>query len=224
MKKLSLLIGGLLFSGLMFAQSEEQKGKITLEGQTNVVGVVIGEKLAPSLRFRYFATERLALRGTFGLRNSTETSTFTSLPNNAGTTGTYIEKSSAWNVAVGAEYHVTGTEKISPYVALDFVYGSGKRILDQENAISTAYQADFKRDAELPLVRFGVALMGGLDYNISSAFYLGGEVGFQISALTVGVGEATTISNGITVESSTLEKKFSSASDLIGAVRLGFRF
>ncbi len=224
MKKLSLLIGGLLFSGLMFAQSEEQKGKITLEGQTNVGGVVIGEKLAPSLRFRYFATERLALRGTFGLRNSTETSTFTSLPNNAGTTGTYIEKSSAWNVAVGAEYHVTGTEKISPYVALDFVYGSGKRILDQENAISTAYQADFKRDAELPLVRFGVALMGGLDYNISSAFYLGGEVGFQISALTVGVGEATTISNGITVESSTLEKKFSSASDLIGAVRLGFRF
>ena len=224
MKKLSLLIAGLLFSGLMMAQTGEQKGRITLEGQTNVGGVIIGEKLAPSLRFRYFATEKLALRGTFGLRNSTETSTFTSLPNNAGTTGTYIEKSSTWNLAVGAEYHVTGTEKISPYVALDFVYGSGKRILDQENAISTAYQADYKRDAELPLVRIGLAVIGGLDYNISSAFYLGAEVGFQVSALTVGAGEATTISNGITVESSTIEKKFSSASDLIGAVRLGFRF
>ncbi len=224
MKKLNLLLTGLLFSGLMFAQSEEQKGKITLEGQISGGGVVIGEIAAPSLRFRYFATEKLALRGTFGLKNSTEKSTFTSLPNNAGSSGTYIEKSSAWNVAVGAEYHVTGTEKISPYVALDFMYGSGKRILDQENAIATAYQADFKRDAELPLVKFGAALMAGLDFDISSAFYLGGEVGFQISTITVGVGEATTISNGITVESSTLQKELSSASGLIAAVRLGFRF
>ena len=224
MKKLSLLLTGLLFSGLMMAQTGEQKGRITLEGQTNIGGVVIGEKIAPSLRFRYFATEKLALRGTFGLKNSTMTSTYTSLPNNEGSTGTYIEKSNAWNLAVGAEYHVTGTEKISPYVALDFVYGGGKRILDQENAIITAYQANFTRDAELPLVRIGAAVSGGMDYNISSAFYLGMEIGIQVSALTVGSGKATTIDNGITYESKTMKREFSSASDLIGAVRLGFRF
>ncbi len=224
MKKLSLLLTGLLFSGLMMAQTGEQKGRITAEGQTTIGGVVIGEKIAPSLRFRYFATEKLALRGTFGMKNSTETSTFTSLPNNAGTTGTYIEKSIAWNIAVGAEYHVTGTEKISPYVALDFIYGGGKRILDQENAIISAYQENFTRDAELPLVRIGAAVIGGLDYNLSSAFYLGMEVGFQVSALTVGAGKATTIYNENTYESATMKKKFSSATDLIAAVRLGFRF
>jgi hypothetical protein len=224
MKKLSLLLAGLLFSGLTMAQTGEQKGRISLEGQTNIGGVVIGEKIALSLRLRYFATEKLALRGTFGFKNGTETSTYTSLPNNEGSIGTYIEKSNAWNIAVGAEYHVTGTEKISPYIALDFVYGGGKRILDQENAIITSYQANFTRDAELPLVRIGAAVMGGLDYNISSAFYLGTEVGFQVSALTVGAGKATTMDNGNTYESTTMKKKFSSASDLIGAVRLGFRF
>ena len=224
MKKLSLLIGGLLFSGLMMAQTGEQKGMITIEGQTNIGGVVIGEKLAPSLRFRYFATEKLALRGTFGMRNSNETSTFTSLPNNAGSTGTYMEKSNAWNVAIGAEYHVTGTEKLSPYVAVDFVYGGGKRIIDGENANATAYQANYMRDAELPLKRIGAVVMAGADYNFSSAFYLGAEVGFQVSKLTVGPGEATTTSNGNTTTSTTIEKVYGSATDLIAAVRLGFRF
>lgn len=224
MKKLSLLIGGLLFSGLMMAQTGEQKGTITIEGQTNIGGVVIGEKLAPSLRFRYFATEKVALRGTFGMRNSNETSTFTSLPNNAGSTGTYMTKNTVWNLAVGAEYHVAGTENISPYIALDFTYGAGKGIVDAENATSSAYQANYMRDSEAPLKRIGAALMGGLDYNFSSAFYLGGEIGVQVTKMTKGPGETTTTINGASVTTTTIEQKLGTATDIVAAVRLGFRF
>lgn len=224
MKKLSLLIGGLLFSGLMMAQTGEQKGMITIEGQTNIGGVVIGEKLAPSLRFRYFATEKLALRATFGMENTNSTSTFTSLPNNTGAEGTYMAKSTVWNLAIGAEYHVAGTDKISPFIAFDVVYGAGKNIIDAENATSSAYQANYKRDTESPVKRIGAALMGGMDYNFSSAFYLGGEIGVQVTSMTRGAGETVTTSNGVTVTTTTNEQKLGTATDLIAALRLGFRF
>jgi len=51
MKKLSLLITGLLFSGLMMAQTGEQKGRISFEGQTTTSGTVIGRNLLQELEF-----------------------------------------------------------------------------------------------------------------------------------------------------------------------------
>ena len=224
MKKLSLLIGGLLFSGLMMAQTGEQKGRITIEGQTNVGGVVIGEKLAPSFRFRYFVTEQIGLRGTFAIKNTTRQDTYYELPENTGNTGTYTEKSNLWNFAIGAEYHLMGNEKLSPFFALDINYGGGKRIIDAQNASIDKFTADYSKDAELPIKRIGIAPMGGLDYNFSPSFFLGGEIGVLISSTTVGAGSATITSSGIVTNASTKIIKYNSASDLIAAVRLGFRF
>lgn len=225
MKKLSLLIGGLLFSGLIMAQAGDVKGTITLEGQTNIGGVVIGKKLAPSVRFRYFATEKLALRGTFGLSNSTSTKDFySSEVDNAGQKGTYMTKNNIWNLAIGAEYHVEGTDKISPYFAIDLVYGSGKVTTDGDNANSTSYMANYTYDAENPTKRFGAAFMGGLDYNFSPAFYLGGEIGIQICSTSRGPGKATLVNGGVTTNNKTNLIKTGTATDLIAAIRLGFRF
>jgi hypothetical protein len=225
MKKLSLLIGGLLFSGLMMAQTGEQKGRISFEGQTTTSGTVIGKKFAPGARVRYFATEKLALRGTFALANNTTTSNyFSNEVDNTGDKGTYTDKSSIWNLAIGAEYHVEGTEKISPYAAVDFVYGNQKTIIDAKNATTAGYMANYTRDSETPAKRMGVALMGGLDYNFSSIFYLGGEIGVQISNYTVGEGKTTTVMGTTTTTALSNEVKKGTASDLIATVRLGFRF
>jgi outer membrane protein W len=225
MKKLSLLIGGLLFSGLMMAQTGEQKGRITFEGQTTTSGTVIGKKFAPGARVRYFATENVALRGTFALANSTTTSNFFSNEiDNTGDQGKYVSKSTIWNLAIGAEYHVAGTEKISPYAAVDFVYGNQKQIVDATNASSSGYLANYSRDSETPTARLGVALMGGLDYNFSNVFYLGGEIGIQITSTTTKESKTTIVNNGVTSEDMSNEIKKGTASDLIATVRLGFRF
>ncbi len=225
MKKLSLLIAGLLFSGLMMAQTGEQKGRISFEGQTTTSGTVIGKKFAPGARVRYFATEKLALRGTFALANNTVTNNyFSNEVDNTGDKGTYMDKSTIWNLAIGAEYHVEGTDKISPYAAVDFVYGSQKTIIDAKNATTAGYMANYTRDSETPATRMGVALMGGLDYNFSSIFYLGGEIGVQISNYTIGEGKTTTVMGGTTTNSLSNEVKSGTASDLIASVRLGFRF
>lgn len=225
MKKLSLLIGGLLFSGLIMAQAGDVKGTITLEGQTNIGGVVPGKRLAPSARFRYFASEKLALRGTFGLSNVRSTREFFSTEaNNTGDKGTYTYKTTSWNLAVGAEWHVAGTERVSPYIAVDFVYGGGKRIIDAQNANTNSYVANYSRDAELPITRIGGAMMGGLDYNFSPAFFMGFEIGVQVTAQTTGEGEVTTTTGSTTVTSMSNKTQAGTATDLIAAVRLGFRF
>lgn len=225
MKKLSLLIAGLLFTGLTMAQAGDVKGTITLEGQTNLGGVVMGRYLAPSVRFRYFASEKLALRGTFGLANKTVTDDyFSSEPDNMGDKGTYTDKRSMWNLAIGAEWHVQGTDKVSPYIAVDFVYGGGKMIIDGQNSNGSSYVANYSRDAELPLKRIGGAMMGGLDYNFSPAFFLGFEVGVQVTKTTAGEGDETITNGSVTTTNKSNEMKLGSASDLIAAVRLGFRF
>lgn len=227
MKKLSLLIGGLLFSGLMMAQTglENEKGMITLEGQTTIGGVVMSKRLAPSVRFRIFATDKLAFRGTFGLSNyTTKDEFYANEDNNSGAKGTYTAKNTVWNVAVGAEYHVEGTERVSPYIAVDLTYGAGKTIVDAVNANGSSYVANYSRDAELPNMRYGVAVMGGLDYNFSRRFYLGGEIGIQVTTRTRGEGKTTTVNNGVTVNQTSNMIKYGTASDLIAAIRLGFRF
>ena len=225
MKKLSLLIGGLLFSGLMMAQTGEQKGRISFEGQTTTSGTVIGKKFAPGMRVRYFATEKVAIRGTFALANNTTTSNyFSNEVDNTGDKGSYIDKSTIWNLAIGAEYHVEGTDKISPYAAVDFVYGSQKTIIDAKNATTAGYMANYTRDSETPATRLGVALMGGLDYNFSNVFYLGGEIGIQVTNFTVGEGKTTTTMGTVSTTSLSNEVKRGTASDLIATVRLGFRF
>ncbi len=225
MKKLSLLIGGLLFSGLIMAQAGDVKGTITLEGQTTIGGVVISKRLAPSVRFRYFATEKLAFRGTFGLSNfTTKDEFYFNEDNNTGEKGTYTAKNTLWNIAVGAEYHVEGTEKVSPYIAVDLTYGAGKTIVDAVNSNGSSYVANYSRDAELPNMRYGVAVMGGLDYNFSPRFFMGGEIGIQVTSRTRGEGETTTTNNGATVVSTSNIIKYGTASDLIAAIRLGFRF
>lgn len=212
-------------TGMSMAQAGDVKGTITLEGQTNLGGVVLGRYLAPSVRFRYFASEKLALRATFGLSNKTITDEyFENEANNTGTKGTYTQKMNMWNLAVGAEYHVPGTDKVSPYIAVDFTYGSGKMIQDGNNANSSSYVAGYQRDAEMPTMRIGGAVMGGLDYNFSPSFFLGFEVGVQVTATTVGEGEVKTTSGSVMTTDKSNIMKYGTASDLIAAVRLGFRF
>lgn len=225
MKKLSLLIGGLLLSSLTMAQTGEQKGRITVEGQATTAGTVIGSIVAPGVRGRYFVTENLGVRGTFAFSNKSTTNNFFSdETGNLGTKGSYLDKQSAWNLALGAEYHVEGTEKMSPYIAFDVTYGSLVRIIDAENATVDGFKADYSRKTEVPVKRLGAALVGGADYNFSSKFYLGGEIGIQVSNTTVNEGKTTIVSGTTTKDIISNETKIGSSSDLIATVRLGFRF
>jgi len=226
MKKLSLLIGGLFFSGLMIAQTTiNSDGPLTLEGQTTIGGVVGTHRLAPAARVRYFFNDNLAIRGTFGyIGRSTTENFFENEIDNTGAEGKYTSKNNVWNAALGFEYHVLGTEKVSPYIAADFVYGAGKTIVDGQNASSSSYMMNYSLDTERPWMRIGGALMGGLDYNFSTAFYLGGEVGVQITSTTNGEGKTEINNNGFVTNSKSNISKSGFTGDLIGTLRLGFRF
>ena len=94
MKKLSLLLGGMILTTAVMAQKPTEGAPMTLEGNvaglaafgfgnsapTNLNGTTNGGTtpsiVAPGLRFRYFATENIAIRLSLGFSSNKTTTNF----------------------------------------------------------------------------------------------------------------------------------------------------
>lgn len=224
MKKLSLLVGGLALSTLALAQKPDAGTPFSLEGQLGWNTSTLSFN-APSIRARYFLSDNLAARVTFGMSNLKTTDNYYELPNNGGGAGTEINKNSSWTAALGAEYHFEGTDRLSPYVGADILFGGGNNRAEWANYDGTGYNADFTAETNAKTSRIGVNVVAGTDYYFAENFYLGLELGFGFGANTVKEGESTTTTGGVTTESKTPEAKSSFiGNNAIGTFRLGWRF
>ena len=165
MKKLLILVSAVALSGTMFAQKAGSDNPYSLEGAMNVSKEGVSWA-APNLRMRYFIQDNLALRLTLGRdavsSTSTETSTVYDSTGNATTTTSEVTtKNSIMNLGLAAEYHLAGTDRMSPYFTAGFNVGN-----DTRTEIST----------------FGLNLGAGIDYYVAENIYLGLELGFNYNS------------------------------------------
>jgi outer membrane protein W len=225
MKKLSLLVGGLALSTAVFAQKPDASVPSTLEGQLGWNASTLSFN-APSLRYRYFLQDNIAVRVTLGMNNNSSTDNFfENEADNSGNTGEYITKNGGWNAAVGAEYHFAGTDRLSPYAGIDIMFGGGKATTEGTNSDGTSYVADYSEASEAKTGMFGVNLVAGTDYYFAENFYIGLELGLGWQSITQKEGESSVTigSTTNTVKSNEAKSSFF-GNNAIGTFRLGWRF
>lgn len=225
MKKLAILVGAIALTGSTFAQKATTDSPFSLEGQLGFNASTLSFN-APTIRFRYFVADNIAARLTLGIDNTSETFNYYETENtNAGASGTEVNKTSMFNVAIGAEYHFAGTDRLSPYAGLDILIGSGSTTNEWTNYDGTGYLADFSRAIEGKASMFGVNLVAGADYYFAENFYLGMELGLGFGSTTVKAGTDVVTSGGVAVTNTSNEEKYSSfGNNFIGNFRLGWRF
>ena len=165
MKKLMILVSAIALSGTMFAQKAGSDNPFSLEGAMNVSKEGVSWA-APNLRMRYFIQDNLALRLTLGRdavsSTSTETITVYDSTGNATTTTSEVTtKNSIMNLGLAAEYHLAGTDRMSPYFTAGFNVGN---------------------DTKTEISSFGLNLGAGIDYYVAENIYLGLELGFNYNS------------------------------------------
>jgi opacity protein-like surface antigen len=165
MKKLMILVSAVALSGTMFAQKAGSDNPYSLEGAMNVSKDGVSWA-APNLRMRYFIKDNLALRLTLGRDAVSETSTETNTTYDSTgtatvTTSEVTTKNSIMNFGLAAEYHLAGTDRMSPYFTAGFKVGN-----DTRTEIST----------------FGLNIGAGIDYYVAENIYVGLELGFNYNS------------------------------------------
>lgn len=247
MKKLSLLLGGVILSTAVMAQKPTEGAPMSLEG--NVSGIAtfgfmnnsaanlngtssatVAPIVTPGLRFRYFATENIAVRVSLGFSSNKTTSNFyENEADNSGGAGTFMRKQGTTTIGIGGEYHFKGTEKLSPYAGLDINFGMSKIATEGEQGNNTLgwVAADYAEKSEQKAAGFGVGLVFGTDYYFAENFYLGVELGLGFNSYTAKEGTISTTVAGVTTETKGNEVKqsgFGNNANFGGMFRLGWRF
>ncbi|MFM6965724.1 MAG: hypothetical protein ACKOWM_09125, partial [Sphingomonadales bacterium] len=116
MKKLMIFVGALTLTGSLFAQKPaSDDARYSLEGLANLNTTDGISWNAPSLRLRYFVNDNIAARVQLGLSSTSDKTFAYENADGTGNKGTILDKTSGWIMELGAEYHLSGTEKMSPY-------------------------------------------------------------------------------------------------------------
>ena len=133
MKKFMIFVSALTLSGTMFAQKPaSDDSHYSLEGLANLNTTDGMSWTAPSIRLRYFVNDNIAARLQFGFGGdgssvaglpSKETHLYSNAAGDAN--GTVQIDRSAWDLKLGGEYHLKGTDKMSPYFTANIGFGSG---------------------------------------------------------------------------------------------------
>lgn len=187
---------------------------------------------APALRLRYFVNDNIAARLQIGLGDgsgspSSESLRFYEDADGGGEEGSAEISRSAWVAQIGGEYHFTGTQKLSPYVALGVNFGGGSQSLATENSDGSSYVQDLNVESEGGYSVFGAGLGAGMDFYFVENVYIGLELGIGFSRFNYDDSEqVNTITTGGTSTSVTTVNPGYTES-FIGtnaAFRLGWRF
>jgi opacity protein-like surface antigen len=248
MKKLMIFVGALTLTGSLFAQKPaSDDARYSLEGLANLNTSNGMNFAAPSIRLRYFATDKIAARLQFDFGGdgsaeatlpSSESYTYYADPfENTGSSGTLDVKRSQWNLGLGAEYHFTGTDKMSPYVTAGFLFGKasyqenwnnvvGDAIIEGGDPMSFFHDSTVNYQITAGNRTIGFNLGAGFDYYIKQNLYLGLE--FNLTNKSVKNEDIYftdfddsenngSMQNGYT-------QKFSNIGAVQGSVRIGWRF
>ena len=233
MKKFMIFVSALTLSGTMFAQKPaSDDSHYSLEGLANLNTVDGMSWTAPSLRLRYFVNDNIAARVQFGFGGdgtsvagvpSTESYTYFENPDGTGASGTQEIKRGAYNLQLGAEYHLKGTEKMSPYFALGVNLGGGSYDEKWTNSDGTSYVNGLNATVAGGYSTFGVSLGAGFDYYIAENLYLGLEMNLSRSNVSYDAG-VVTVGGAVAGYEPAYKESYTNIGAAHGSIRIGWRF
>ena len=240
MKKLMIFVGALTLTGSLFAQKPaSDDARYSLEGLANLNTSNGMSFTAPSLRLRYFATDNIAARVQFGFGGdgssvfgtpSKESHSYAN-PTAGGENGTVDIARSAWDLKLGAEYHLVGTDKMSPYFTGNIGFGKGSEEQTWNNVFYGAageltYTEGISVAASGGYGTFSWGLGAGFDYYVADNLYLGLELNLTSTSVTNEnvVTEITSPAGTQTVTELGNSMTYTNIGAAHGSVRIGWRF
>lgn len=228
MKKLAILVGAILLSGATFGQKATMDNPWSLEGAVAFGGASGVTWTAPTVRARYFVKENIAIRASLGLGDglgtpNSESYTYTENADGTGATGTFDISRMSWNAQIGGEYHLAGTDRMSPYFMLGINFGGGSETGTTENSDSESYVAGLNAKQVGGFSMFGAQLGAGMDYYVAENIYVGLELG--ISYMSKSMNDVTQTLNGALINTTPgYSMSYLSTAAGNAALRLGWRF
>ena len=216
MKKTLLLIAAFAFVMTSAFAQEDGGGNKPSQGAMGI-GFSLSGGMFPSVgtnpntgtvTFKYLVADNMAARVGLGY-NSTNSTTTT--PTTTSTT-TSITKSSGFNLSLGMEYHLSGTNKIDPYVGGDLYFGSSsgssdtKTITDVADTLTGAAIGDYSQTvsdaATIGTVGFNAVF--GINYFIVKNISIGVEFGWGFQNQSTKNGDTVTSAKVAGVEQASL--------------------
>lgn len=92
----------------------------------------------------------------------------------------------------GYEMHFDGTDRLSPYVGAEVDFGIGSMSMEEEfwspddpTATSLSDNVQWSETQKDGYVRFGLNLLAGFDFYFADNVYVGGELGFGFSNMSM---------------------------------------
>lgn len=148
------------------------------------------------IRFRTFSTESTAFRGTVFLGGNSSTD-LSLEPDFEGDNVEVASKTSTFSVQLrpGMEWHLVGTDKLSPYYGAEAIIGfSSDKSVDEFYVVNDTFDGGSIEEMEMTqgTTSFGVNAVGGMDYYFAQNIFFGAEIGAGI--LYNSTGEATSTS------------------------------
>lgn len=220
MKKLILLPVALI-SAFAFGQ-KPQNGTITTE-----VGVAASGFWSPVSSFglngRYFLNSGLALNLGFMMMNGNDEAKFYENSDGSGKSGTYKTKSSGTMFNLGIQKHFAGNERLSPFVALGFGFGSGKETEEGDNSDGDDFIDNYSTKVEGSSSMMNISLGLGFDYWFGKGLYIGVQYN-PISWNSFNDKDITTTTNGKKFVEPGVKSSMVSTFGATPLFRLGWRF
>ena len=227
MKKLAILLSAVLISGSLSAQKATSDNPYSLEGIINYDATNGISWDAPELRVRYFVNDNIAARVQLGLGMGSTSDNFYENADGTGAVGTMDASASGWSLGLGAEYHLAGTDKMSPYFMAGLSFGGSSTDMSATNTDGTMYVADMSMSSDASMSSMGIALGAGMDYYVADNLYVGLELAFGWMSESDKGGSSTVTAGGTTVTTTTPESGGSSGMGIgaaNAAFRIGWRF
>jgi len=130
------------------------------------------------IRFRSFSTETTAFRGTVFLGGSSSSDKSFGT-NSAGDEIDLVDKMSSFSIQLrpGLEWHLVGTDKLSPYYGGEVLIG-----FNSEKSVNEFYGGESieEETTKSGSTQFGANAVGGMDYYFAQNIFFGAEIGAGI--------------------------------------------
>ncbi len=223
MKKIIILGITVLLTSLVLGQEDTKK--ITAESQFNLVRLNGGSYL-PNLKFRYFLSEKTALR--LGIN-------YTSLKNrieinevDGEGVGSVEKTNSLLDFSLGFEKHFR-EDKVSPYFGAEFSISTGNKNEFGSRTDSVTFIPNYNYSSKVPVFGLGLHFFTGVDVDLYKNLYVGTELGLAYKAIqekkgVYNVKDASSLTDPDV--STPISAKKTTTFQLVnmGIVRLGWRF
>jgi opacity protein-like surface antigen len=215
-----LCVMGAVMTQNTFAQKPSES---TYSLETRLTGLTGGQVAEPGINLRYFMSETMAIRLGFGYNSWKNTD---NPSDTSGSSGTWTESGSDMTISPGIEFHMEGTDRLSPYMGFGISIGMGSENTEGSNATDAmTYMDGISSSSEMPTSTFGWDLIAGADYYFAESFYVGVELSLGGETITSKEGDTSSTSGGTTTSTTSDESKEATMGvSSSGGIRLGWRF